>query len=51
MLGTDDELWSYLIVPESPTPEELELDNSLLPETEHLRGKATDQQLEAVKVV
>ena len=32
-------------------PEELEKDKPVLPEIEHLRGKVTDEQLEAIKDV
>ena len=31
--------------------EELEVDKPVLPEIEHLRGKVTDEQLEAIKDV
>ena len=34
---------------ERPTLEELEMDKPVLPEIEHLRGKVTDEQLEAIK--
>ena len=40
--------WSF---PEKPTPEELEIDKPVLPEIEHLRGKVTDEELEAIKDV
>ena len=49
--GIDDGLSSCSNFLERRTPEELELDKQVLPETEHLRGKATDQQLEAIKDV
>ena len=35
--------------PERPTLEELEMDKPVLPEIEHLMGKLTDEQLEAIK--
>ena len=35
--------------PERPTLEELEMDEPVLPEIEQLRGKGTDEQLEAIK--
>ena len=34
-----------------PTLEEMEMDKPVLPEIEHLRGKVTDEQLEAIKDV
>ena len=37
--------------PERPTLEEMEMDKPVLPEIEHLRGKVTDEQLEAIKDV
>ena len=37
--------------PERPTQEELELDKPVLPAIERLRGKKTDEQLEALKDV
>ena len=46
---TDDALSSNLNFPERPTLEELEMDKPVLPEIEHLRGKVTDKQLEAIK--
>ena len=39
------------IFPKDPTLEELEMDQLVLPEMEHLRGKVTDEQLEATKDV
>ena len=48
---TDDGLSSYSNFPERPTLEELEMDKPVLPEIEHLRGKITDEQLEAIKDV
>ena len=48
---TDDELSSCSNFPERPTLEELEMDKPVLPEIEHLRGKITDEQLEAIKDV
>ena len=46
---TDDELSSCSNFPERPTLEEKEMDKPVLPEIEHLRGKLTDEQLEATK--
>ena len=37
--------------PERPTIEEMEMDKPVLPGIEHLRGKVTDEQLEAIKDV
>ena len=48
---TDDELSSCSNFPERPTLEEMEMDKPVLPEIEHLRGKITDEQLEAIKNV
>ena len=48
---TDDGLSSCSNFPERPPLEELELDKPVLPEIEHLRGKVTDEQLEAIKDV
>ena len=48
---TDDGLSSCSNFPERPKPEELEMDKAVLPEIEHLRGKVTDEQLEAIKDV
>ena len=48
---TDDGLPSCSNFPESPTLEEMERDKPVLPEIEHLRGKVTDEQLEAIKDV
>ena len=48
---TDDGLSSYSIFPERPTLEEMEMDKPVLPEIEHMRGKVTDEQLEAIKDV
>ena len=48
---TDDGLSSYSNFPERPAPEESEVDNPVLPEIEHLRGKVKDEQLEIIKDV
>ena len=48
---TDDGISSYSNFRERQTPEELEMDKPVLPEIEHLRGKVTDEQLEAIKDV
>ena len=48
---TDDGISSCSYFPERPTLEELEADKPVLPEIEHLRGKVTDGQLEAIKDV
>ena len=48
---TDDGLSSCSNFPERPTIEEMEMDKPVLPELEHLRGKVTDEQLEAIKDV
>ena len=48
---TDDGLSSCSNFPERPTLEESERDKPVLPEIEHLRGKVTDEQLEAIKDV
>ena len=48
---TDDGLSSCSNCPEIPTLEELEMDKPVLPEIEIVRGKVTDEQLEAIKVV
>ena len=45
---TDDGLSSCSKFPERPTLEELEMDRPVLPEIEFLRGKVTDEQLEAI---
>ena len=45
---TDDGLSSCSNFPERPALEELEMDKPVLPEIEHLRGKVTDEQLEAI---
>ena len=37
------------IFSEIPTPEEMEMDKPVLPEIEHIKGKVTDKQLEAIK--
>ena len=47
----DDGLSSCSIFQIRPTPEELEMDKPVLPEIEHLRGKVTNKQLEAIKDV
>ena len=48
---TDDGLSNCSNFPERPTLEEMEMDKQVLPEIEHLRGKVTDEQLEAIKDV
>ena len=48
---TDDGFSSCSNFPERPTLEEMEKDKPVLPEIEHLRGKLTDEQLEAIKNV
>ena len=48
---TDDGLSICSRFPEKPTLEELEMDKPVLPEIEHLRGKVTDEQLEAIEDV
>ena len=48
---TDDGLLSCSNVPERPTLDEMQRDKPILPEIEHLRGKITDEQLEATKDV
>ena len=48
---TDDGLSNCSNFPERPTLEEMEMDKPVLPEIEHLRGKVTDEQLEAIKDV
>ena len=48
---TDDGLSSCSSFRERPTLEELDVDKPVLPATEHLRGKVTDEQLEAIKDV
>ena len=45
---TDDGLSSCSNFPERPTLEDMEMDKPVLPEIEHLRGKVTDEQLEAI---
>ena len=47
----DDGLSRGSILPERPTPKELLMDELVLPENEQLRGKETDEQLEAIKDV
>ena len=47
----DARLSSCSNFPERPTLDEVQLDKPVLPETEHLRGKMTDEQLEAIKDV
>ena len=49
--GTDDRLSSYSNFPERPTLDEMQRDKPVLSEIEHLRGKITDEQLEAIKDV
>ena len=46
---TVDGLSSCSNFPERPTPEEMEMDKPVLPETEHVRGKVTDEQLEGIR--
>ena len=48
---TDDGLSVCSNFPERPTLEEMKMDKPVLPEIEHLRGKLTDKQLEAIKDV
>ena len=48
---TDDGLSSCSNFPERPTLDEMQNDKMVLPEIEHLRGKLTDEQLEAIKDV
>ena len=48
---TDDGLSSCSNFPERPTLDEIQGDKPVLPEIEHLRGKLTDEQLEAIKDV
>ena len=48
---TDDGISSSSYFPERPTLEEMEMDKPVLPEIEHLSGKVTDDQLEAIKDV
>ena len=48
---TDDGISSCSNFPERPALEEMEMDKPVLPEIEHLRGKVTDEQLEAIKDV
>ena len=48
---TDDGNSSCSNFPEKPTLDEMQRDKSVLPETEHLRGKISDEQLEAIKDV
>ena len=48
---TDDGLSSCSNFPERPTIDEMKSDKPVLPEIEHLRGKLTDEQLEAIKDV
>ena len=48
---TDDGLSSCSSFPERPTLDEMQSDKPVLPEIEHLRGKLTDEQLEAIKDV
>ena len=48
---TDNGLSSCSNFPERPILEELEMEKPVLPEIEHLRGKVTDDQLEAIKDV
>ena len=48
---TDDGLSSCSNFPERPTLDETQSDKKVLPEIEHLRGKLTDEHLEAIKDV
>ena len=48
---TDDGLSSCSNFPNRPALEELERDKQFLPEIEHLVGKVTDEQLEAIRDV
>ena len=48
---TDDGLSSCSNFPERPTIDEMQIDKPVLSEIEHLRGKLTDEQLEAIKDV
>ena len=48
---TDDGLSSCSNFPERPTLDKMQSDKPVLPEIEHLRGKLTDEQLEAIKDV
>ena len=48
---TDDRLSSCSNFPERPSLEEMEMDETVLPEIEHLSGKVTDEQHEAIKVI
>ena len=48
---TDDGLSSCSNFPERPTLDEIQSDKPVLPEIEHLRGKLTDEQIEAIKDV
>ena len=48
---TDDGLSIFSNFPERPTLEEMKMDKPVLPEIELLRGKVTDEQLEAIKDV
>ena len=48
---TDDGLLSCSNFPERPTPKKIEMDKPVLPEIEHMRGKVTDEQLEAINDV
>ena len=48
---TDDGLPSCSNFPERTTLEEMEMDKPVLAEIEHLKGKKTDEQLEAIKDV
>ena len=47
----DDGLSSCSIFQKRPTTEELEMDKPVSPEIEHLKGKVTNEQLEAIKDV
>ena len=48
---TDDGLSSCSNFLERPTLDEMQREKPVLPEIEHLRGKVTDEQLEAIKDV
>ena len=47
----DDGLSSCSYFPERPTLEKIEMDQPVLPEVEYLRGKVTNEQLQAIKDV
>ena len=45
---TDDRISTCSSFPERLTPKELEMDKPVIPKIEHLRGKVTDELLEAI---